>query len=98
VLKPEQATRTRLAHTLSSSIGGRQSSPVVSQFDMTLGTVVLLCSDGLTDHVSDERIRDRLRSMSSARQVCEDLLQEALDGGGRDNITVVVGRVLPRES
>jgi serine/threonine protein phosphatase PrpC len=97
-LKPEDAPGTRLAHTLSSSIGGRQSSPVVSQFEMTWGTVVLLCSDGLTNHVSDERIRDRLRSMTSARQACEDLVQEALEGGGTDNITVIVGRAFPRES
>ncbi len=89
---------TRLAHTLSSSIGGRQTAPVVTRFDMTWGTVVLLCSDGLTNHVSDERIRDRLRSMTSARQACEDLVQEALAGGGSDNITVIVGRALPSES
>ena len=63
---------------------------------MTWGHVVLLCSDGLTRHVSDERIRDRLRSMRSARQACEDLLQDALDGGGSDNITIVVGRALQR--
>jgi serine/threonine protein phosphatase PrpC len=91
-LKPEDVPSTRLAHTLSSSIGGRQSSPVVSQFDMTWGTVVLLCSDGLTNHVSDERIRDRLSSMTSAKQACENLVQEALEGGGSDNITVIVGR------
>ena len=30
--------------------------------------------------------------MTSARQVCEDLLQDALDGGGTDNITILVGR------
>jgi serine/threonine protein phosphatase PrpC len=96
-LKPEDAPRTRLAHTLSSSIGGRQSSPMVSEFEMTWDTAVLLCSDGLTNHVSDERIRDRLRSMTSARQACEDLVQEALEGGGSDNITVLVGRVFPRD-
>ena len=87
---------TRLAHTLSSSIGGRQTDPKVTRFDMTWGHVVLLCSDGLTRHVSDERIRDTLRSMRSARQACEDLLQDALDGGGSDNITIVVGRALQR--
>jgi serine/threonine protein phosphatase PrpC len=92
------ASDTRLAHTLSSSIGGRQTAPVVTRFDMTWGHVVLLCSDGLTNHVSDERIRDRLRSMTSARQACEDLVQEALAGGGSDNITVIVGRALPNES
>jgi serine/threonine protein phosphatase PrpC len=36
--------------------------------------------------------------MTSARQVCEDLLQDALDGGGRDNITIVVGRAWPAEA
>ena len=44
-----------------------------------------------------ERIRERLRSMTSARQVCEDLMQDALDGGGKDNITVVVRRAVARE-
>jgi protein phosphatase len=48
---------------------------------MTWGHVLLLCSDGLTRHVTDERIRDVLRSMTSARQACETLLREALDGG-----------------
>ena len=57
----------------------------------------LLCSDGLTRHVSDERIRDRLRSMTSARQACHDLLEDALDAGGEDNITVLVGRMVRRD-
>jgi serine/threonine protein phosphatase PrpC len=47
--------------------------------------------------VPDERIRERLRSMTSARQVCEDLVQDALDGGGKDNVTVVVRRAVARE-
>jgi protein phosphatase len=58
--------------------------------------VVLLCSDGLTVHVSDERIRERLRTMMSARQVCEDLLREALENGGSDNVTIIVGRAVRR--
>jgi PPM family protein phosphatase len=97
VMSRAAASNTRLAHTLSSSIGGRSPAPVVSRLDITWGNVVLLCSDGLTNHVSDQRIRDRLRSMKSAKQVCKDLLKEALDGGGSDNITIVVARALPRE-
>jgi serine/threonine protein phosphatase PrpC len=98
IMSPADAAGTRLAHTLSSSIGGRQTDPKVTRFDMAWGHVLLLCSDGLTRHVPDERIRDVLRSMTSAQQACEVLLQEALDGGGSDNITIVVGRALPRES
>jgi protein phosphatase len=98
VMSQSDASTTKLAHTLSSSIGGRQSAPVVTRLDAKWGNVALLCSDGLTNHVSDERIGERLRSMTSAKQVCEDLLEEALAGGGTDNITLIVGRALPGES
>jgi protein phosphatase len=97
-VKPEDVARTRLAHTLTSSIGGRQTQPTVTRIDMNWGHVLLLCSDGLTRHVSDDRIREVLRSMTSARQACETLLQDALDGGGTDNITIVVGRAVQRDA
>lgn len=96
VLNRTDASRSRLATTLSSAIGGRQTAPVVTRMISEWGNVGLLCSDGLTRHVSDERIRERLRTMTSARQVCEDLLQDALDGGGSDNVTIVVARAVPR--
>ncbi len=98
VITRADASKTRLAHTLSSSIGGRSATPVVTRHTVAWGNVALLCSDGLTNHVSDERIRERLRSMTSAKQVCEDLLEEALEGGGTDNITMIVARALPNES
>lgn len=94
ILSRTDAYRTRWVNVLSSAIGGSQNSPVVSYLHQVWGTVGLLCSDGLTKHVSDDRIRERLRTMTSAKQVCNDLLQDALDGGGTDNITVVVGRTI----
>lgn len=96
ILADADARRTRWASTLSSSLGGRQTAPVVTRLDQQWGTVGLLCSDGLTAHVSDDRIRDRLSRMTSARQVCEDLLEDALGGGGSDNITILVGRTIRR--
>jgi len=96
VLTRADAANTRLAHSLSSSLGGRQTEPVVTRFDMNWSTVVLLCSDGLTKHVAEDHIRERLRAMTSARQVCEDLLQDALEAGGSDNITIIVGRPLAK--
>ena len=94
VMTRAAAENTRLAHTLSSSIGGRHPAPVVTRVDNQWGNVALLCSDGLTKHVSDQRLQERLLSMTSAQQVCEDLLQEALEGGGSDNITIIVARAL----
>jgi protein phosphatase len=97
VILPADTAGTRLEHTLSSSIGGRQTAPVVTRFDLTWDTTVLLCSDGLTRHVPDERIRERLRTAGSSREACEGLLQDALAGGGSDNITVLVRRAAPRQ-
>jgi serine/threonine protein phosphatase PrpC len=92
------AAHSRWAHVLSSAIGGPQTAPVVRRLEQSWGRVGLLCSDGLTRHVSDERIRERLISMTSARQGCEVLLQDALDGGGVDNITIIIGRTIPRQN
>jgi protein phosphatase len=97
VLTRADASGTRFEHTLSSSIGGQQTAPVVTSFGLDWDTVVLLCSDGLTRHVPDERIRERLRAMTSARPACEDLVRDALEGGGSDNITVVVRRAVASE-
>ncbi|MDP9177958.1 MAG: protein phosphatase 2C domain-containing protein [Gemmatimonadota bacterium] len=88
------AASTKWAHVLSSAIGGPQAAPVVKGFDQAWGQVGLMCSDGLTRHVSDEQIRDRLMSLTSSKQACETLLQDALDAGGTDNITIIVARTV----
>ncbi|HEX9633225.1 MAG TPA: protein phosphatase 2C domain-containing protein [Gemmatimonadales bacterium] len=97
VLTQTRAHSTRWAHVLASAIGGSQAAPVVTQFEQRWGLIGLLCSDGLTKHVPDDRIAERLATMTSAQQVCEALLQDALDGGGSDNITVVAGRTIKRD-
>lgn len=89
------AHQSRWADVLSSSIGGGEAAPVVTRYVRDWGTVVLLCSDGLIKHVPDDRIQERLASMTSSRQVAEQLLQDALDDGGTDNVTIVVGRTIP---
>lgn len=94
VLSVTKAHRTRWANVLSSAIGGQEAAPVVTRVVRDWGTVVLLCSDGLTKHVSDERITERVRNLTSSRETCEALVQDALDDGGTDNITVVIGRTI----
>jgi protein phosphatase len=94
VLTQEKAANTRWAHVLYSAIGGEEAHPVVTRIVRKWGTIVLLCTDGLTKHVSDERIAEHLAAMTNARETCEALLQEALDDGGTDNITIVIGRTV----
>lgn len=95
VLTRTRAEESRWANVLSSAMGGGEAEPVVTRVVRDWGTVVLLCSDGLTKHVSEARIRDRFTAMTSSRQVAEDLLQDALEDGGTDNVTLIVGRTLP---
>jgi protein phosphatase len=97
VLKRSDQHRSPLNNVLSSAIGAQQTTPVVTRIAAAWENVHLLCSDGLTKHVSDERIAEILRGMTTARGACEQLLQEALDGGGSDNITIIVGRAERRD-
>jgi protein phosphatase len=91
------ANRSQFAHVLSSAIGGEQTMPVVTRLRADWMNVHLLCSDGLTKHVSDEQIAHRLATMTTAKETAELLLQDALDGGGTDNITIVLGRAVPKD-
>ena len=57
------------------------------------GDLYLLCSDGLTDMLPDERIRDTLSAPGAALEdLAAELVRRANEGGGVDNISVVVAR------
>lgn len=91
VLKPEDIPRSPFRNVLSSAIGGT-THPEVSQHLLQHGDLVMLCTDGLTKHVSDDQIRERFRTMTSSEQVARRLVDDALEGGGTDNVTVLVAR------
>ena len=96
VMTRAAAAKTPMANVLSSAIGGDTTHPVVTRLNADWHNVHLMCSDGLTRHVTDERIAEILSSMTSSRQAGEQLLQEALDAGGSDNITIILGRPWPK--
>jgi serine/threonine protein phosphatase PrpC len=58
------------------------------------GDVYLLCSDGLTGMVSEDRMAEILRARSSLDQAARALVDEANAGGGKDNITVVLFKLV----
>ena len=93
VLPQERVAESPLSHVLSSAIGGSATTPVVTRIDIRgANPVILLCSDGLTKHVSDQEIEQHVIAMQSSEQLCRTLLELSLERGGRDNITLVVGR------
>jgi len=92
-LPAERVADSPFSHVLVSAIGGEEAMPEVTRLDIRRrNTVILLCSDGLTKHVSNDEIAEKLQNMESSEQVCRDLLDLALERGGTDNITVLAGR------
>jgi protein phosphatase len=82
----------RFRHVLTRCIGGCDPvcEPDVAQYRLQDGDRLLLCSDGLTDMVDDESIARELGRPASSDTVCRELVELALDAGGRDNVTVIV--------
>jgi serine/threonine protein phosphatase PrpC len=97
VLPADRARKSPFAHVLSSSLGGHSTQPVVTKSDLRPGDMILMCTDGLTKHVPDDRIAERLRGLTSSEQACRDLVDDALKGGGSDNVTVLVLRAIVRK-
>ena len=91
----EQAEQAGLFNVLASAIGARDMTPAVDFFPLEHGDSLLLCTDGLTKHVNDARIGEVLIHAPNAETGCRSLIDLALGGGGSDNVTAVVVRVLP---
>jgi protein phosphatase len=86
----EQAKRAPSAANLSSAIGGSELLPVVGLIDLAPGDSLMLCTDGLTKHVTDEEIAKVMARGESAVSTSTTLVNDALSAGGTDNVTVVV--------
>jgi PPM family protein phosphatase len=93
----EQASRAKPAATLSSAIGGSELLPVVGLIDLEPGDRLMLCTDGLTKHVSDDRIASVISGSEDAEAMGRKLLDEALAGGGTDNVAVIVMKSQPAD-
>jgi serine/threonine protein phosphatase PrpC len=92
----EQAQSHPKKNVILAALGGGDANINVGQNGGVLrsGTRFLLCSDGLTDIVMPKRVAEILNSKNPTAIVCELLVEEAVAGGGRDNITAVVVDIL----
>jgi serine/threonine protein phosphatase PrpC len=93
-LCPGEAATHRLRHVLTKALGaqGGPVEPDVQEFALEDGDGLLLCTDGLTEMVQEERIAEVLGRGETSAQACQRLVEEALRAGGKDNVTVVVAR------
>jgi PPM family protein phosphatase len=99
-LKAGDIPSSRVRHVLTNALGGTREHVDVDVDLLRLedGDRLLLCSDGLTDLVDDDTIAQTLADAVPSADVCAQLVQLALDRGGRDNVTVIVaGYTFPDE-
>jgi PPM family protein phosphatase len=94
--KPVEAS-SHLHHVLWNCLGGsdEQPRPEVARRELKLGDVLLLCSDGLTKHLDDQRINQVLGAGGACAARAAKLVELANQAGGSDNITALVAQAMP---
>jgi protein phosphatase len=96
LITPEQAKFSSNKNLVTRALG---IDPTVElelhEHDVEVNDLYLLCSDGLSDLVEDEDIRLTLITLNANLELAANqLIQMANDNGGRDNISVILARVL----
>lgn len=94
VIATEDVEHHPFHHVLGSLLGcdPAQLEPTVCKSELKFGDQLLLCTDGLPRHVSNDDIGRILASAASSQDACEELIAAANRGGGTDNVTVVLAR------
>jgi PPM family protein phosphatase len=94
-IKPEEAAHHRLRHVVTNVVGGHDQGVKVELHKLALesGDRLLLCSDGLTEMVSEGEILTVLSGTDDPATACDLLVDRANEAGGKDNVTVVVARL-----
>jgi PPM family protein phosphatase len=89
-IPPERTRGVR--NILTNTLGGKRDtvSPEVEHLALEDGDRLLLCTDGLTEMVSDDEIAEVVGRGLPPQAACDALVQLALDHGGKDNVTVVL--------
>jgi serine/threonine protein phosphatase PrpC len=91
-LREDEVSHHRLRHVITNVVGGTEAGVYVEAHALELrpGDRLLICSDGLTEMITNDAIVATLKQHREPEAACIALLAQANDAGGRDNITAVV--------
>ena len=93
LMTAEQARLDPERHIVTRAVGAERTVRADSrELDIASGDVLLLCSDGLTEHLEDVEIEDCLAATPDLDETADRLVFAANDAGGSDNVTVVLVR------
>lgn len=97
-MKPEDEATSRWSHVLWNVLGGRGESELIAEVrcaDLKQGDTLVLCSDGLHRYIDPAFLAETVDRLQDPSQICAALVQHANEGGGEDNITIVVAKPTP---
>ena len=96
IITAEQAKKAAHKNLVTKALGiDPVVEPEIHEYDTRPSDVYLLCSDGLCDMVEDEDIGMTLQALGgNLKLAAQQLVQMANDNGGRDNVSVILVRVL----
>jgi serine/threonine protein phosphatase PrpC len=101
IIRQEEVAKHPGRHVLTGVIAtqGEEAQAEFHQAWLADGDQVMLCTDGLTEMVGDAAIIAVLEKAGPASHACQALVDLALEAGGRDNVTVILGRyAIPEEN
>lgn len=94
-LDPDERRGHAWGHVVLRSLDGRPDNELdVTELRVSVGDRLLLCSDGLSDLVTDDEIRSTLEEHEAPEDAAAALTGSALAAGGKDNVTVLVADVI----
>lgn len=89
----QDAKRSPLKNVITRAIGTQQSvEPEIKELALEPGDILLLCSDGLTGEISEDRIAAVLGTSGTIAERCRRLIDAANEAGGHDNVTALLVR------
>ena len=90
VITPEQVMTHPQRNVITRAVGtDAQVEADYFHFELGIGDILLLCSDGLSNTISDEEMLEEAKSHREPEDLCRRLMDLALSRGARDNVTVV---------
>lgn len=93
MLTPDEARSHPRRSLVTQAVQGHQLEPAYSTLTPLVGDRFLLCSDGLSDIITDETIAECLVTQTDRQQCAEQLVKLALQAGAPDNVTVVIADI-----
>src|ERR1044071_7889539 len=93
-MTPEQAANHPSKNVISRALGAEQGVEVdMKTMEVEEGTEFLLCTDGITRHISDNELRQLMVVSNNLDELCDELKRRCYERGAEDNLTVIAVRV-----